>query len=60
MYEFRFIKKMKDISYCKCNILNYVSVQGNNSAGRPGWRGHWAVYFTSLQSFIITFSYSLA
>ena len=25
-----------------------------------GGRGHWAVYFTSPQSFLITFSYSLA
>ena len=25
-----------------------------------GGRGHWVVYYTSLQSFIITFSYSLS
>ena len=25
-----------------------------------GGRGHWAVYFTSTQSFIITFSHSLS
>ena len=25
-----------------------------------GGRGHWAVYFTSPQSFIVTFSFSLA
>ena len=27
---------------------------------RQGERGHWAVYYTSFQSFIIMFSYSLA
>ena len=35
-------------------LVLYVSIRNQ------GERGHWAVYYTSPQSFIITFSYLLA
>ena len=41
-------------------ILAVILKISRQNPGRGGKRVHWAVYYTSPQSFMITFSYSLA
>ena len=38
----------------------WVSIRGKGIYNSLGYRGQWAVYYTGPQSFMITFSYSLA
>ena len=42
------------------NNAFYNHHQQKYSIGNQGGRGHWTVYYTSPQSFIVKFSYSLA
>ena len=41
-------------------IIGCQTIPGINTSTIQGGRGHWVVYYTSPQSLIISFSYSLA
>ena len=47
-------------SMCNTKTNRLKETRVTRSMKKQGGRGHWAIYFTSPQIFIVTFSYSLA